>query len=772
MAAMGDDEVRAESGGDDLESRLAVAACPSEAELIGSLADFAFIGLAVDGTVGSWNATATKLFGLTKAQAIGRRLGELNLLAEAGWAQPEDLLALVAARGRLEQTLSYRRDKGTHWHGNTVLTAVRSDHGDLRGFAHVTREVKRYESTGTASATPEVLQLLVEGVQDYAIFSLDATGCIQSWNQGAQRIKGYVASEVIGQHFSLFYRPEDVERGWPAEELSRATELGKYEDEGWRVRKGGTLFWANVIITAIRDASGALLGFSKVTRDLTERKRLEEELRQREENFRHLVESVPGHAMYIVDAEGRIATWNAGAQRLLGYEACQVLRQPTSILYTEQDRKSNQFALAVQTARERGQIRFRAWRQRADGVALWVEVTSTSLLDAQGKCRGFVQVIRDLTEVQRMETLESEGRRTAEFIAMLSHELRNPLAPIRNATTLLKRFADGRQEATWCAHLIDRQVTHLTRLVDDLLDVSRVATGKVRVANEPCDLRRIVEDAVESMRPMVVTHGHTLATDIVAVSVPLMGDATRLTQVVVNLLTNATKYTPAPGAINVSLACVAGLATLQVSDNGIGMAPEFADRAFDPFVQGERGLARAEGGLGVGLALVKGIVHLHGGTVLARSEGEGKGTSIVVKLPVPTHHEESARPSAQPRADVDKRTSRRVLVVDDNADAADTVAMMLRLDGHQVEVAYDGLSGLAAAEELQPEVAILDLGLPGLNGFELASRLRGMQGLQRLELIALTGYGQQRDMAAAKDAGFDHHLTKPASADELSRLLR
>lgn len=744
---------------------------PSGDDLIDSLSDFAVVGLDVDGTVTSWNQAASRMFGISKEDVVGRRLVELHLLEGGASEQPADVLALVKARGRLEQTFLYRGADSAPWHGNTVITTVRNGIGDVSGFAHVTREVKRYEASGTAWGAPELQQLLVEGVQDYAIFSLDATGRVQSWNQGAQRIKGYAASEIVGQHFSRFYRPEDVARGWPAEELSRAAEIGKYEDEGWRVRKDGTLFWANVTITAIRDANGALLGFSKVTCDLTERRRLEEELRQREENFRHLVESVPGHAMYVVDAEGRIATWNAGAQRLLGYDESQVLGQPTSMLYTEQDRKSNQFELALKTARERGQIRFRAWRQRADGVALWVEITSTSLWDAQGKCRGFVQVIRDLSELQRMEVLESEGRRTAEFIAMLSHELRNPLAPIRNATTLLKRFADGGQEATWCADLIDRQVTHMTRLVDDLLDASRVATGKIRVATEPCDLRRIVEDAVEAMRPMVASHGHSLSTDITVQPIPLKGDATRLTQVLVNLLTNAAKYTPAPGSIHVSLSAANGLATLVVSDNGLGMTPEFADKAFEPFVQGERGLARAEGGLGVGLALVKGIVLLHGGTVLAQSEGEGRGTNIVVKLPVADQAEAIPQADLQSEQVSAARQPQRILVVDDNADAADTVAMMLRLEGHQVQVAYDGTSAIDLAEQFSPDVAILDLGLPGLDGFELARRLRGLQALRRVKLIALTGYGQERDMTAAKEAGFDHHLTKPAKAEDLSRLL-
>ena len=634
--------------------------------------------------------------------------------------------------------------------------------------------VKSIEDTRVANAAAQEhrrresernLRLLVESIQDYAIFTLDLLGNITSWNKGAQRIKGYAADEAVGKHFSIFYRAEDIERGWPQEELKRAVANGRYEEEGWRVRKDGTSIWANVIITALRDEAGEVLGFSKVTRDLTERRRHEEELRQREEDFRLLVEGVRGHAMFLVDTDGCIRTWNAGAQRMLGYSSEQVLGKPNSILYTPGHGEVEQIQHAVSMASATGHIEFQAWRQRADGVRIQVEVSATEVQDAKGGSRGFVQIIRDLTDRQRVEALEKEGRRITEFIAMLSHELRNPLAPIRNAVAILKRFAD-KPETVWCADLIERQVSHMARLIDDLLDVSRVTRGKIRLEVEPVVLNQIVEQAVESMRPTVHGYGLSLSLDLASDPLTVSGDATRLTQVLMNLLSNAAKYTLPPGDLRVSLTAVGAEAVLQVSDTGIGLSDELMESVFEPFVQGDRGLARSEGGLGLGLTLVRGVVELHGGSVTAKSNEAGKGTTFTVRLPcvVPVQDVPPSAPTP-----VSHRRA-KVLVVDDNEDAAESMATLLRLDGHEVEVAYDGIRALEIAATQVPDVAFLDIGLPGMDGYEVARRLQALPGLHRLRLIAVTGYGHDKDKAAAAAAGFHLHVTKPVQPGELAEM--
>lgn len=612
----------------------------------------------------------------------------------------------------------------------------------------------------------EVFRRLVDSVRDYAIFVLTPEGRIASWNAGAERIKGYRADEIIGQHFSVFYTPEAVSTGWPEEELKRAAALGRFEDEGWRVRKDGSRFWANVTISPLWGAGAELLGFSKVTRDLTERRRHEEQLREREENLRLLVEGVTDHAMFLLDADGRIRTWNGGAERLTGFAAAQVLGRDTSLLCTEEDVRAGRPVAELGSARASGALRVEGWRQRADGGRFWADITTTVVERESGQPRGFVQIIRDLTERRRVEQLEDEGRRIGGFIAMLSHELRNPLAPIRNAVTILKRRAET-QEAQWCAGVIERQVGHMARLIDDLLDVSRVTSGKIRLERKDVDLVALVRSAAEAMRDVVRGHRHELSLSLPDRPVHVVGDTTRLTQVVVNLLGNAAKYTPAGGHIRVVLVDDGRLATLQVADDGMGMSEALLQRAFEPFVQGERALDRADGGLGIGLTLVRSIAELQGGAVSAASAGPGLGTTMTVTLPLA--EPAAVAPLQEPELTVP--APRRVLVVDDGRDAAESLAMLLRMHGHEVRVAYDGEQALRYAAAAPPQVVLLDIGLPGMDGYEVARRLRRLAGVATARMIAVTGYGQAQDQQAAQAAGFDGHLTKPVDTDRLLALL-
>lgn len=479
----------------------------------------------------------------------------------------------------------------------------------------------------------DMFRMLVESVRDYAIFLLNPQGIIVSWNVGAQRTKGYAAHEIIGQHFSRFYTADALAMDWPAEELRRARRDGRLEDEGWRVRKDGTRFWANVIITPMFAPSGELLGYSKITRDLTERREHEERLRQSEEHLRSLVEGVKGNAIFPLDPDGVVVAWNAGAERLTGYGAVDALGRDWSIFFTEEDCESGKPRTTLALAGATGVAESVGWRVRSDGSRFWAEVRLTQLRDRDGLLRGFVHIIRDLTERRRVQELENEGQRINEFIAMLAHELRNPLAPIGNAVGIMEKVATTPQLA-WCAQLIGRQLGHLTRLVDDLLDASRITSGKIQLRIEPLVLNDVVASAVESVRPVIAGYGHTLDLSLPQQPIRMAGDATRLTQVVVNLLNNAAKYTPNGGRIALRLERYGTLATIRVVDNGIGMTPQLVETAFELFIQGERTLDRAEGGLGIGLPLVRRIAVLHGGTVTAHSGGPGHGSEFTVLLPL------------------------------------------------------------------------------------------------------------------------------------------
>lgn len=609
----------------------------------------------------------------------------------------------------------------------------------------------------------EAYRRLIDSVQDYAIFLLDPQGYVATWNLGAQRIKGYSADEIIGRHLSLFYPQEALDAGWPDEELRQAAEIGRFEDEGWRVRKDGSRFWANVVITALRGDNGELLGFSKITRDLTERRAHEEQLRRSEENFRLLVEGARNHAMFMLDAEGVVLGWNAGAELLHGFKSYEIIGRSVAVLYAKEDAANGRLQADLAAAQEAGFLEVSGWRVRRDGERFWADVSLTALRDERGMMRGFAQITRDLSDQRRVQELETEGKRLNEFIAMLAHELRNPLAPIGNAVGILEKVG-ATPELQWCARLIGRQVTHLSRLVDDLLDVSRITSGKIQMRREPLELGAIVATAIESVRSTVNRFNHTLELTMPPDPVPVNGDSTRLTQMIVNLVTNAAKYTPNGGRIQVGLERQGSILQLRVVDNGIGMTKDLLDRAFDLFVQGERALDRSEGGLGIGLTLVKRIVQMHGGDVLASSDGPGMGTSMTVLLPAARHAR--GYPQGQGPRPVLGRTH-RILVIDDNLDAAMSLATLLRLSGHLTVLAHDGLSALALAEADPPDAVLLDLELPGMSGYEVARRMREMGPLSGTRLIAMTGHGLADDKRASIEAGFDAHLLKPASVDDV-----
>jgi CheY-like chemotaxis protein/two-component sensor histidine kinase len=357
-----------------------------------------------------------------------------------------------------------------------------------------------------------------------------------------------------------------------------------------------------------------------------------------------------------------------------------------------------------------------------------------------------------------------------EFLAMLGHELRNPLAPIRNALNLMSMKSAGDSTQEWCRNVIDRQVTQLTRLVDDLLDVGRITSGKITLKKEHVELNAAVLRAVDSCQALAEARQQIL--DVQCSNEPLLidGDLIRLSQIVLNLLNNAIKYTPDSGKIVVTVARDGDWAVLRVKDTGLGIPAELLPKVFDLFVQGERSLARTEGGLGIGLTIVRQLVALHGGTVVARSDGPDRGSEFTVFFPALTQRPFVTELSTtwQPS---NPQTKRRVLVVDDNRDVAETVAVLLSASGHEVRTAYDGPSAIAAVTEYRPEVVLLDIGLPGMNGYDVAKQLRASPHLRPMVLVAFTGYGQDEDRQRAREAGFDHHLVKPADPASIEKIV-
>lgn len=498
-------------------------------------------------------------------------------------------------------------------------------------------------------AGEERFRLLVDGVRDYAIVMLDARACIESWNDGAARLHGFSAEEVIGQPFTVLF-PEETRATEPARQLREARECGRSEQEGRRARRDGSHFLANGVVTSIREPDGRLSGYASVTCDITERKSLESALHQ------------------------------------------------------------------------------------------------------------------------RAAELAAADKRKDEFLAMLAHELRNPLAPILNAVQLMRARGSDDPTLRQAREVVERQARHMGRLLDDLLDISRITRGEIQLRREATLLSRLVEDASQTSRPLIEAHGHQLAFRLPAEPIWLNVDVTRLTQVLSNLLNNAAKYTPDGGEIALEAALDGDDVQIVVRDSGRGIPPEMLASVFDLFVQVNPSIDRAQGGLGLGLTLVKRILDLHGGSVEARSSGVGKGSEFVVRLPtVRRRIPHGARsPGAHGRAVAQRR---RVLVVDDNVDAAETLGELLEVWGHEVRVVYDGIAAVEAVDDEAPDVVLLDIGLPGRDGYSVARQLRGEAGLPHLLLIAITGYGQETDRQLSVEAGFDHHFTKPVDLEQLQRIL-
>ncbi len=380
--------------------------------------------------------------------------------------------------------------------------------------------------------------------------------------------------------------------------------------------------------------------------------------------------------------------------------------------------------------------------------------------------------LRDITERKKAEhTLREAARRKDEYLSMLAHELRNPLAPVRNAVQLLQNVALSPSDQRQTVEVIDRQIQHMSRLIEDLLDISRMTSGKVKLKKEVVSIRSVVENATNIASPVIQSKNHQFHVVLPDQELLLLIDPVRVAQILENLLTNAAKYTEPDGVIRLHVERVNGEVFFKISDTGVGIAPEMLSSIFDLFTQVDQSLDRSTGGLGIGLTLVHTLVEMHGGRVEAFSEGIGKGSTFVVRLPALQTVEASLPKDDMQDQSMKQIRTRRLLIVDDNIDSAETLAMLLRIPGHEIQVVHDGISALKIARTYQPEVVILDIGLPQMNGYEVALKLREEAGLEKVVLIAMTGYGQEEDRRRSQEVGINHHLVKPIDFDTLQHVI-
>ncbi len=657
--------------------------------------------------------------------------------------------------------------QGTRRQMETYAVPLRGPDGDLVQLAITLDVSERKKTEQDLKLQARVLESMAEGVS-----LSDEKGIIVYTNPAEDRMFGYGRGELVGQHVSVqhTYPPEENER-IAGEVTERLMAEGAWSGELSNRRNDGSEFITHAHITSLE--AGGKRYFVCVHEDITERKRVETALADARSRLDAALEA------------GAIVTWtwdilnnrlfaDHNLARLFNLTASEaeggLLNKYMRSIHPEDVPRVTAALVHSVESGEDYEADYRI--MQAAGSERWVTARGRVERDERSRSVRMAGVLVDITEFKRMEeALRDASRRKDEFLATLAHELRNPLAPIRNSLEILKMPGVDAEMARQTREMIERQVHHLVRLVDDLLDVSRVMRGKIELRREPVELATVVARAIETVQPLIEAQGHRLNLSLPHESLLMDADPMRLAQVVGNLLTNAAKYTEANGQIWLTAAREHGEAVLKVRDNGIGIGPDMLPHIFELFVQVDHAATRSQGGLGIGLTLVKNLVEMHSGSIEAYSAGLGLGCEFTIRLPL-THRQQ--QPAAENENHEQKQvltSGQRLLVVDDNQDAALSLAMLLRLQGHEVQVAHSGLTALDVAKSYLPHVVFLDIGMPDMDGYEVARRIRQQPGLNNVVLAALTGWGQQEDRRRTSEAGFNHHLVKPPEPKAVESVL-
>jgi PAS domain S-box-containing protein len=623
-------------------------------------------------------------------------------------------------------------------------------------------------------------RLLIESLTDFAVFMIDLSGATSSWNPGIERVLGYNEAEFIGLDFSALFTPEDVAQGRPAEELERALATGRFDDKRDHLRKDGSRFRADGVVTVIRDEAGAPQGFSKVMHDVTAQHQASEALRQSAQQYRLLVDSVRDYAIFMLDASGQVASWSPAAERMKGYRADEIIGRHFRIFFMPEDQQRGKPEQELATAQAAGRAEGEGWRVRKDGSRFWGDEIVAPIRGESGALRGYAKVVRDLTHRQRA-SLEREqlyaqaqeaNRLKDEFLGTVSHELRTPLNAILGWIHLLAADEINLDERRRRHALmtIKRNAEIQTQLVDDLLDVSRIIAGKMRLEIRPVKLSEVLQAAADAVQPAAQAKGVALHLSIDPATELISADPDRLQQIVWNLLSNAIKFTPSGGRVQLATRQSRTGIDIIVEDDGAGIPTGLLPFIFDRFRQADSSTTRSHGGVGLGLAIVRHLTELHGGSVDAVSHGAGRGARFSIHLPtgaaaslraarVPVTNIPSSIPDQMPLL-----TNVRVVLVDDDPDTREVLHAVLGTSGADVIAAESTAQGLAAIEQRVPDVIIADIGMPGEDGYafiEQARTLLAARGVQP-PAIALTAYARLEDRERVLAAGFQRQIAKPA----------
>jgi PAS domain S-box-containing protein len=626
----------------------------------------------------------------------------------------------------------------------------------------------------------EVFQVTLQSIGD-AVITTDVEGRITDLNKVAESLTGWSHAEALGQPLERVFnivnevtrRPVDN----PATRALRDGVIVGLANHTVLLKKDGAECPIDDSAAPIRNEHGHVSGCVLIFRDVTAQRLLERDKANQLSTARLLASIVESSSDAIISKslEGIVQTWNAAAERLFGFTAAEAVGQHISLVIPD-DRISEEDEIIANLKAGNRIEHFETERMRKDGQRLIVSLTISPIKDDSGNVVGASKIVRDVTDrvrlmddLQRLAAdLSAADQRKNEFLATLAHELRNPLAPMSNMLAVVKRAGDDSAVLKRAHETLERQLNQMVRLVDDLLDLNRITHDRLELRRSEVELSSVIQQAIEVARPLIDAAEQELIVELPEEPVYFNADRARLAQVFGNLLNNSCKYTRPHGTITLSAKRNEGDVVVTVKDNGAGIPPDKIDSIFDMFMQVDRSSERSQGGLGIGLTLVKRLVQMHGGSIEARSEGEGRGSEFIVRLPV-----DCKQAVFTPVADngAETSTERRVLIVDDNLDSADSLAMLLEITGNKTFQAHDGVEALEAVDHYRPEVMLLDIGLPKLDGHEVCRRVREQPWGKDIVIIALTGWGQDDDRRKSEEAGFNGHLVKPVDYDALLELL-
>lgn len=612
--------------------------------------------------------------------------------------------------------------------------------------------------------TPAELYAAIIDSADDAIISKNLDGIVQSWNRSAERIFGYTAEEIVGKSITMLFPPDRMHE--EPQILARLRSGERVDHYGTvRVTKDGRHIPVSVTISPIKDRCGNVIGASKIVRDLSSH----HDADRTRAHFVAIVESADD-AIVSKDLNGIVQSWNRGAQRLFGYDPEEIVGKSITLLIPS-ERLQEESEILSRIRRGDRVEHFDTVRRAKDGHLIPVSLTVSPIKDAYGTIIGASKIARDISDRLAAENALREADRSKdEFLAMLAHELRNPLTPIRTGIDIIQKNLGDQKRREWALQVVDRQLVQLTRVIDDLLELARIVNGSIVLKKETIGLRKLVSNALEACRPHINARRHNVRIDLPIHDVPLYVDPVRMEQAIFNLLSNAAKYMEPAGTIVVDAEVGSdNKLTLRVKDSGRGIEAPLLPQIFDALVQDKQGFGRKDSGLGIGLSIVRRIVELHEGRVSAYSRGQNTGSEFSIQLPLSARGLAIASDAAEEKSV--PVTRRRVLIVDDNRDVADVIAEYLSLKGYETAQHYHGDGAIEKILSFKPDAVVLDLGLPGRDGFEVARAVREHADQKNLPLIAISGYGQPADIERTRSAGINHHMLKPIDAELLVKLI-